>query len=60
VDPFTGAPLFFKSTTAGYVVYSVGRDRRDDGGEAAGMPLGSAFPRRHPPGDIGVRIDIRR
>jgi hypothetical protein len=33
-DPFTGKPLLYRKTAAGFVVYSVGRNRRkDDGGK---------------------------
>jgi len=31
-DPFDGAPLRYKRLDAGFVVYSVGPDRQDDGG----------------------------
>jgi hypothetical protein len=31
-DPFDGHPLRFKKLSRGYMVYSIGRDRRDDGG----------------------------
>jgi hypothetical protein len=31
-DPFDGKPLRYKTLTIGYVVYSVGDDRQDNGG----------------------------
>lgn len=31
-DPFTGLELNYRRTEAGYVIYSVGRDREDNGG----------------------------
>jgi hypothetical protein len=34
VDPFDGQPLRYKRTATGCIVYSVGRNLRDDGGEA--------------------------
>jgi len=34
-DPYDGQPLRFKRRTTGYVVYSIGRDLRDDGGAEA-------------------------
>jgi hypothetical protein len=39
LDPFTGEPLRFQKQQDGYVVYSVGTNRSDDGGErlAAGQ-----------------------
>jgi hypothetical protein len=33
VDPFDGQPLRYKKLAKGYVVYSVGEDGRDDGGD---------------------------
>jgi len=32
-DPFDGRPFRYKKLTRGYVVYSVGGDREDDGGK---------------------------
>jgi len=32
-DPFSGAPLRYRRTERGFVVYSVGEDRKDDGGK---------------------------
>jgi hypothetical protein len=32
IDPFDGMPLRYKSLTKGYIVYSVGDDREDNGG----------------------------
>lgn len=36
VDPFTGRPYRMKSTSESWTVYSVGKDRNDDGGVATG------------------------
>ena len=33
VDPFTGRPLSYRKLAKGYVVYSVGEDGKDDGGD---------------------------
>jgi hypothetical protein len=33
LDPFTGQPLRYKKRTQGYIVYSVGKDGVDDGGD---------------------------
>ena len=33
LDPFTGQPLRYKKLAKGYVVYSVGEDGKDDGGD---------------------------
>jgi hypothetical protein len=32
MDPFDGQPLRYKKLPKGYLVYSIGRDRNDDGG----------------------------
>jgi hypothetical protein len=39
-DPFDGQPLRYRKLERGYVVYSVGQDRQDNGGKA--QPRGSA------------------
>ena len=33
IDRFTGGPLIYRQTEAGYIVYSVGEDLEDDGGK---------------------------
>jgi len=33
IDPFDGQPLRYRKLTKGYVVYSVGEDGKDDGGD---------------------------
>lgn len=33
LDPYTGQPLHYKKLAKGYVVYSVGEDGKDDGGD---------------------------
>ncbi|MBS3734657.1 MAG: hypothetical protein KGY99_07000 [Phycisphaerae bacterium] len=45
-DPFTGEPLIYKRTDAGYVLYSVGENLDDDGGIDA-----------YDTGDIAVTVD---
>jgi hypothetical protein len=52
-DPFTGEPLKLKVTADGVVVYSVGPDGVDDGGQ----PLSDERPYK---GDIRVRIGERK
>ena len=32
-DPFDGKPLRYKKAQKGYVIYSIGLDRQDDGGK---------------------------
>jgi hypothetical protein len=53
LDPFTGQPLKLKPTAYGVVVYSVGPDGVDDGGQ----PLTDDHP---PKGDIRVRIGEKK
>jgi len=36
VDPFTGEPMITKRTAQEFLIYSVGRNRRDDGGDVGG------------------------
>ena len=47
-DPFDGQPIRYKRTTDGAVVYSVGPNRADDGGQW--------FPTGGPDGDIVFRL----
>jgi hypothetical protein len=49
-DPFDGKPLRFKKPTKGYVVYSIGPDRKDDGG-------GGALSTNHVPIDITFTVE---
>jgi hypothetical protein len=44
LDPFDGAPLRYRRTDGGAVVYSVGEDGRDDGGDP-NPPPGGRVPR---------------
>jgi hypothetical protein len=52
-DPFSGAPLLFKQTSNGYVIYSVGPNRADDGGQVQG-PAGRVLSGA---ADIGFAVD---
>ena len=61
IDPFSGKPMRFVAEERGYVVYSFGRNLRDDGGQ---LPVRSAFPRPTPgaptpANDLGIRITQR-
>ncbi|MEY4387828.1 MAG: hypothetical protein RLY20_3111 [Verrucomicrobiota bacterium] len=51
-DPFTGKPLLLKKTERGYLIYSVGPDRKDDDGEVS---VGSSSSERR--SDIGFRVE---
>jgi hypothetical protein len=37
VDPFSGRGLELETSGSGYAVYSVGLDRKDDGGAFSGL-----------------------
>jgi hypothetical protein len=61
IDPFSGKPMRFVAEDHGYVVYSFGRNLRDEGGQ---LPTKSAFPRPTPgaptpANDLGIRITHR-
>lgn len=55
MDPFDGKPLKYKLDADSYVVYSVDRDRADDGGVLYGHGTGAAgrAPVRR---DLGIRV----
>src|SRR4029077_5085768 len=59
VDPFSGRPLRLVVDARGYTVYSVGRNRRDDGGRDLGQQFAgpTAWPRTSWSADLGIRID---
>ena len=60
-DPFTGQPLHYVHDDAGFVVYSVGRDRKDDGGKVDPQTkTGSAPGFEGPRPDVGVRVRYSR
>jgi hypothetical protein len=48
-DPFSGNPVLYKRTETGAVVYSVGADGVDDGGE-------TLDPKMPPGTDVGIRL----
>ncbi len=55
LDPVTGTPLLVRAEPDGYVVYSVGDNRTDDGGRITPTePLDQGRPDRAP--DWGVRV----
>ena len=54
LDPFSGQVLKYVHDDEAYTVYSVGGDRRDDGGDLAPRARGSRAPGVSP--DAGVRI----
>jgi hypothetical protein len=50
-DPFDGLPMRFKSLADGLVIYSVGQDLVDDGGENSSNPTNPNFLK-----DVGFRL----
>jgi len=52
VDPFDGLPLRYAYTPRDYVIYSIGRDGVDNGGNVDESDDGDA------PTDVGVRIEL--
>jgi hypothetical protein len=60
-DPFTGDSMRWSIDAAGYTIYSVGPDGRDDGGalEPRDVPAGR-MPRTVRPPDIGIRVNLAR
>lgn len=54
VDPFSGEPLKYMQDEAGYTIYSVGDDRKDDGGRLDGER--SQSPVRSVGQDRGIRV----
>lgn len=63
VDPFTDAPLLYRRTPSGYVVYSVGTDGTDDGGDVH-LPARERGPNGllFQPGsrDVGVAVEYQK
>ena len=59
IDPYSGGSLRMAVTASRYVVYSVGADRRDDGG-AVELPLPPSGQRPLPrfPPDVGLAVNI--
>lgn len=62
-DPVTGGPLLFKRDAAAYTIYSVGPDKKDDGGDLNSLLLKAikqGFGGRVVRGaDLGVRVVMR-
>jgi hypothetical protein len=58
IDPFTGKPLMMTADAGGYVVYSAGANRRDEGGGDVDVGFASptAWPRGTYTADTGIRI----
>jgi len=59
VDPFTGAPLVFVRDSNGFVVYSLGANGKDDGGNVD-IPSNGRAPNIPQGADVGVRVRYRK
>lgn len=63
VDPFTGEPLRYRRAEDSFTIYSVGPDRRDDGGDLTSQLAAvdaRGWGRRELAGkDVGIRVLLR-
>ena len=60
-DPFTGREVRYNRSADRYVVYSIGPDKKDDGGVQVTDPAWPSGIRRsrNPPPDLGVSVRIQ-
>lgn len=58
-DPFSGKPLIYKPTKTGYLLYSIGPNRKDDGGDDGMSPAAtrSSQPAANRPDDLSVKME---
>jgi hypothetical protein len=56
-DPFDGKPIRYKKLDRGYLVYSVGKDGRDEGGQEKREPNKSGRLKRNQSDDIIFRVE---
>jgi hypothetical protein len=61
VDPFSGGEVRYSKSSDRFVVYSIGSDRKDDGGTRVTEPTwpGGVSRSRNLPPDIGVTVRIQ-
>jgi hypothetical protein len=58
-DPYTLKPLLFNRVNNGIVIYSVGEDLEDDGGDVLGVDserFTTGYRKSNRPADIGFRL----
>lgn len=61
IDPYTGAPLVYRVTRAGYTLYSVDSDGKDDGGVFYGRgSRGQMMTRTREPRDLGIQVETSK
>lgn len=58
-DPFDDAPIRFARRDDGYVIYAIGRDGKDDGGDIAPGPPPWSGGQPTPSKDVGVFVAAR-
>ena len=56
IDPFTEAPVHYRTEDAGFIVYSVGEDQKDNNGTPYRAPEGSDPRRKMPEYDLVWRF----
>jgi hypothetical protein len=56
VDPFTEKPFVYQPSKTGYLLYSIGPDGRDDGGQVFPVPVNGRVLGTVPAPDVGVRV----
>jgi hypothetical protein len=59
IDPFSGQPLVYRVTDDGFIVYSLGLNQQDDGGNLE-RPARSPRGAMDPPLDIGLAVTVAR
>jgi hypothetical protein len=59
IDPFTGTSLRYARTDTSYVVYSIGRDGKDENGTFSSPLPAWQTKTTAPPIDIGVRVILK-
>ena len=60
-DPFSGTPLIYRRTRDAYLVYSVDRNGKDDGGTFYGLGSKAQLNvQQGAPRDLGIRVDMTK
>jgi hypothetical protein len=61
VDPFSGAPLVYKPSASGYVLYSIDTNLKDDDGAFYGIGSHNQLqPRQGAGRDLGIRVEYTK
>jgi hypothetical protein len=60
IDPFSGSEIRYGTSATRYVVYSFGKNEKDDGGAKVEYPTlrSGPFQDRYAPPDLGVAISV--